>query len=86
MAEKQWYFDAVNPARVPDEVIPILDEKGIPKEHIRLCLRSDFSRDMVRCDCWLMATDTELIVLSGSVTLTRGQRAAGTCPCFRHWG
>ncbi|MBR3998197.1 MAG: hypothetical protein IKI93_07620, partial [Clostridia bacterium] len=78
MAEKQWYFDAGNPSVLPDEVIPVLDEKGIPKEQIKLCAKADLNRDMVRCDCWLMATDSDLIVLSGSVTLSRGQRASGT--------
>ena len=78
MAEKQWYFDAGNPSVVPDEVIPVLDEKGIPKEHIRLCAKADLNRDMIRCDCWLMATETDLIVLLGSVTLTQGKRASGS--------
>ena len=71
MAETQWYFDASSPGKVPGELLPVLEEKGIPEEHILLCVKSDLNREMVRSDCWVMATDEDLIVLSGSVTLTR---------------
>lgn len=71
MAEKQWYFDAASPGSVPDELKPVLEEKGIPEDHILLCVKSDLNREMVRCDCWTLATDSDLIVLSGSNALSR---------------
>ena len=71
MAEKQWYFDAASPGSVPDELKPVLEEKGIPEDHILLCVKSDLNREMVRCDCWTLATDSDLIVLSGSSALSR---------------
>ena len=71
MAETQWYFDASSPAAVPDELLPVLEEKGIPADHILLCAKSDLNREMVRSDCWVLALEEDLIVLSGSVTLQR---------------
>ena len=71
MAETQWYFDASAPGTVPPELLPVLEDKGVPADHILLCAKSDLNREMVRSDCWVLATDEDLIVLSGSVTLTR---------------
>ena len=71
MAETQWYFDASSPGKVPGELLPVLEEKGIPEDHILLCVKSDLNREMVRSDCYVLATDEDLIVLSGSVTLSR---------------
>lgn len=81
MSEKQWYFDSGNPAVIPSELLPVLKEKGIPSEHIKLCVKSDLNRDMVRCDCYVMCTDSDIIVLSGSVTLSRGKNST---PVSRH--
>lgn len=81
MTEKQWYFDPGKPSAIPSELLPVLEEKGIPSEHIKLCVKSDLNRDMVRCDCYLLCTDTDVILLSGSVTLTRGERST---PLTRH--
>lgn len=81
MAEKKWYYDSGNPAVIPDELLPALEEKGIPSEHILLCAKSDMNRDMVRCDAYVLATETDIIVISGSVTLTRGEKST---PFTRH--
>lgn len=75
MAEKQWFFDSGRPQIVPTELLPLLEEKGIPSEHIKLCVKSDLNRDMVRCDSYVMCTESDIIVLSGSVTLNRGKNS-----------
>ena len=31
MIEKQWYFDPGNPSALPDDIVPVLDEKGKQK-------------------------------------------------------
>jgi ATP-binding cassette subfamily B protein len=71
MPETQWYFNASSPGAVPDDLKPVLEDKGIPQEQILLCVKSDLSRDMVRSDTYVLATDEDIIVLSGSVTLKR---------------
>ena len=81
MSDKKWYFDSGNPSVVPQELTPVLAEKGIPEDHIKICVKSDLNRDMVRSDCYLLCTDSDLIVLSGSVTLTRGKNST---PFTRH--
>lgn len=75
MAEKQWFFDSGRPQTVPTELLPLLEEKGIPSEHIKLCVKSDLNRDMVRCDSYVMCTESDIIVLSGSVTLNRSKNS-----------
>jgi len=75
MTEKQWYFDPAKPGNIPGELLPVLDEKGILQDHIRLCVKSDLNRDMVRCDSYILCTDSDIIVLSGSVTLSRGKNS-----------
>ena len=71
MTEKQWYFDPANPSALPGDIVPVLEEKGIPQDSILCCVRSDRNLEMVRSDCYLLATADDIIVLSGSVTLTR---------------
>lgn len=75
MAEKQWYFNPGKPDDIPEDILPVLEEKGLPKDQIKLCLKSDLNRDMVRCDCYVLFTDSDVIVLSGSVTLSRKSTA-----------
>lgn len=69
MVEKQWYFDPAKPAEVPECLHDALEKRGIPCTEIRLCLMTDLSPDMVRCDCWLLATDTHILILCGSMKL-----------------
>lgn len=71
MTDKQWYFDPGAPSLLPQQLLPVLADKGIPKEHIKLCVASDLNRDMVRCENYLLCTDSDLIILSGSMTLTK---------------
>lgn len=70
MTEKQWYFDPGNPGSVPERLIPVLEEKGIPKEHIKICVFCDLNRDMVRCDNYVLFTDSDIILISGLRTLS----------------
>lgn len=81
MTAKQWYFDPGSPAVIPDDILPVIDGKGIPREHILLCVKSDLNRDMVRCDCYVLCTKTDVIVLSGAITLSRNTEAL---PWKRH--
>ena len=81
MVEKQWYFDPSKPAEVPECLHDVLEKRGIPQSEIKLCIMTDLSPDMVRCDCWLLATDTHILIISGSVTLTSPQsRKKGYTP------
>jgi len=81
MAEKQWYFDPSKPSEVPECLHDALEKRGIPLSEIKLCIMTDLSPDMVRCDCWLLATDTHILIISGSVTLTSPQsRKKGYTP------
>lgn len=76
MVNVQWYFNQSKPNLIPDELNPVLAEKGIPPESIKLCVKSDINREMVRCDCYVMCTDSDIIVLSGSVTLSSEPKAS----------
>ena len=81
MVEKQWYFDPSQPAEVPECLHDVLEKRGIPLSEIKLCLMTDLSPDMVRCDCWLLATDTHILVICGSMMLTSPQsRKKGYTP------
>lgn len=69
MAQKIWYFDPSKPSEVPEIIHSALQEHGIPLSEIKLCIMTDRSPDMVRCESYLLATDSLILVLSGSVTL-----------------
>ncbi|MBQ7930145.1 MAG: ATP-binding cassette domain-containing protein [Clostridia bacterium] len=71
MTDKQWYFDPGSPASVPPQLLPVLEEKGIPQDHIKLCFASDLNRDMIRCENYILCTDSDIMVISGSMTLTK---------------
>ncbi len=74
MGIKRWYFDEGKPDALPPEMFNILNEKGIPAGDIKLCVRSDFNREMVRCDFYLMATDCDIIAVAGSYTVSKGAK------------
>ena len=74
MLTKQWYFSPAEPALVPLDLLQVLSERGIDEKYIKLCVKSDLNREMVRSDCYLLCTDTEIIVLSGSVTIKKGSQ------------
>ncbi len=72
MTEKKWYFDASNPSALPDDLVPVLEDKGIPLDHVRLCVKSDLSLNMTRSDTYLLLCgDDDLISISGAVSLRR---------------
>lgn len=54
----------------PSGLIENIDKKGISEDKIMLIARSDMNRDKVHCDCYLVATAEELLIISGMMTLT----------------
>ncbi|MBQ7938807.1 MAG: ABC transporter ATP-binding protein [Clostridia bacterium] len=66
MLHENWYFDPAKPDTVPAILHDILDKKGILCDDIRLVCKTDINRDLVRCDNYILATDEEIILLSGS--------------------
>ncbi|MBR4960104.1 MAG: ATP-binding cassette domain-containing protein, partial [Clostridia bacterium] len=59
----------------------VLEKRGIPQSEIKLCIMTDLSPDMVRCDSWMLVTDTHIMIISGSVTLNSPQsRKKGFTP------
>ena len=87
MTDKQWYFDPGSPASVPPQLLPVLEEKGIPQDHIKLCFASDLNRDMIRCENYVLCTDSDIMVISGSMTLTKKARTipvVTTNPAYHH--
>ncbi|MGM9652931.1 MAG: ABC transporter ATP-binding protein [Eubacteriales bacterium] len=63
---KKWYFDPMNPAVLPPALEAHFQKKGIPGGTIRVVFKTDLNRDFIRCDNYIVATDTELILVSGS--------------------
>lgn len=72
MLIKQWYFNPAEPFKVPSDITQSLKDKGIEESDVKLCVKSDLNRSLVRSDCYLLCTDTHIIVLSGIVTLKKG--------------
>ena len=54
MLTKQWYFSPAEPALVPLDLLQVLSERGIDEKYIKLCVKSDLNREMVRSDCYLL--------------------------------
>lgn len=74
MSEKKWYFDSSVPDKVPEVLHHALESRGIAESDIKMCLVSDFNLDMIRCDNYLLFTDSDIIVLSGVVSVeSRGK-------------
>lgn len=69
MSEKKWYFDSSVPDVVPEVLHRSLEQRGISESDIKLCLMSDLNLDMVRCDNYLLFTDTDIIMISGVVSV-----------------
>ena len=66
-----WIFDSTKPAVVPEAVIPCLEKRGIDKDTVKMVIRTDMNRDCVLCDNYVVVTDTDIMVISGSNTLKR---------------
>ena len=75
MVNKQWYFGAWKPNDVPDDIVPVLSTKGIGTDDVKILVKSDFNRDMVRCDCYVVFTESDIHVISGSITLKKNEKA-----------
>ena len=59
MLTKQWYFSPAEPALVPLDLLQVLSERGIDEKYIKLCVKSDLNREMVRSDCYLLCHHKE---------------------------
>lgn len=71
MKLKKWYFSPQSPAVVPPEIITYLAAKKIPADSIRLIFKTDLNRDWIRCDHYIAATETDLLLFSGSTDLVQ---------------
>lgn len=54
----------------PSGLMELVEGKGIAEDKILLVAKCDMNRDKVHCDCYLIATAEELLIISGTVTLT----------------
>lgn len=62
----KWYFNPAVPHRLPPTLAAHLAEKGIAETDIRLAFRTDIDREFVHCDHYILATDSEILLVSGS--------------------
>ena len=58
----------------PSGLLDLLDRKGVSEDKITLIARCDMNKDGAHCDCFLVATGEELLIVSGIMTL-RGNHA-----------
>ncbi len=58
----------------PSGLLDLLDRKGVSEDKIKLIARCDMNKDGAHCDCFLVATGEELLIVSGIMTL-RGNHA-----------
>lgn len=52
--------------KMPVELLKKLIEKGIDENSIKIVVRADMNDENVRCDNWIIATDTDLITVGGT--------------------
>ena len=52
--------------KIPVELLKKLSEKGIEEDSIKIVVRADMNDENVRCDNWIIATDTDLITVGGT--------------------
>lgn len=55
----------------PSGLLELLENKGFSPEKILLLAKCDMNREGVPCDCYLIATKEEIIVISGVMSLKR---------------
>ena len=67
----KWYFNPSSPGNVPPDIIPYLDERGVKAEDLKLAVKTDLDRDCVRCDNYIIVTDVNIFVVSGSKAVVR---------------
>ena len=70
MLREKWYFDPSKPDAIPAVLRDTFEQKGVLAQDIRLIGKTDLNRDLVRCDNYIIATDGEIILLSGSCSAT----------------
>ena len=54
----------------PSGLLDLLDKKGVAEDKISLLAKCDMNKEGAHCDCFLVATKEELLVVSGIMTLT----------------
>jgi len=67
---KKWYFNPQTPDTLPPALSEHLKSKGIPEEMIRLVFKTDINRDLLRCDAYILATESEVLLVSGTESVT----------------
>lgn len=55
--------------KLPAPLAALLEKRGIPKDSILLCAKTDISPAHVYCDNWFIATKDDLILISGVKTI-----------------
>jgi len=70
MTATQWFFSPHSPAVLPPLLPEYLESKGISADSVKLAFKTDISRDLIRCDNYVLATDTEILLISGSAAVT----------------
>jgi len=64
---------------LPKELLIKLSEKGIEEDSIKIVARSDMNNEGVRCDNWIIATDTDLICIGGTkMILPKDNKKSGS--------
>lgn len=57
----------------PVGLLELLDKKGVAEDKVQLIAKCDMNREKVFCDCFLVATKEELLIISGIMTLREKQ-------------
>lgn len=55
----------------PSGLLVLLEKKGISEDELRLLAKCDMNREGAHCDCFLVATAEEFIIISGITTLNK---------------
>ncbi len=53
---------------IPQQVKAALDAKGISYDTVEIAAKTDLDRDCVPCDNYIFVTDSEMVILGGSMT------------------
>ena len=59
---------------IPAGVKAVFEARGVPYDNVRIAAAADLSADCVPCDTYIFLTDTDIVVLSGSMTGTLNAR------------
>ena len=61
---------------IPSSVKAAFEARGVPYDSVRIAAATDLSVDCVPCDTYIFITDTDVVVMSGSMTGTMNARPA----------